>query len=364
MLCFCGSGREAAECFIHLAAPVLLIPRHLTPPQQTYRWRHIDRDGVGPLRDISLSINQHEYRFGSDVLPDFRHASRLFVFSDYSGSRTDKRARYEILSFLLFPIEDANSWNDDRLRLRQSLLEGRSMSFKGMNDAIRRKALPQFLAAADGIPGMLLTVAVSKEHPSLFQRQRLNMSEGDLQQFSHWDRDVFEKLLRVTHILAFFLSGVSHPDQSFVWYSDNDDIAANPDRTRELGGIWRAAVTNLVPHVVPSLTIGTERDDEPSRSLADLLAIPDLACGAWCQLLARVNANKFVNAEPEVSAALATLSKPALEILKWFAAPRLPLKRLLCVIDDPQPENKVGYICSIPPVLNNFIDAIDAAIMR
>ena len=361
MLCPCGSRRAIADCFIHLVSPVLLIPRHFSPEPHQTRWRHIEREGLGTLQRISESVLQHEYRF-NDILPDFRAASRLFIFSDYSGTQTDKKARYEFLSFLIFPIEAASEWNGARLSVRDSILENRSISFKAMNDGVRRRALRHFLAAADTIPGLLATIAVSKRHQSLFRRGRMDMRLPELQQFGHWNRDVFERLLRVTHILSFFLSSVSHPNQSFVWYSDEDDIAANPDRLKELGEIWRAAVTNIVPHAVPSLTIGTERDDEPSRSLSDLLAIPDLACGAWCQLMSRASAKAFIHAAPELSEALATLSTPALQILSWFASAGLPLKRLFAIIDDPQPQNKVDYMCSIPPVLDGFKRTVEAVI--
>ncbi|MCA1792198.1 MAG: hypothetical protein LC667_20830, partial [Thioalkalivibrio sp.] len=69
-----------------------------------------------------------------------------------------------------------------------------------MNDLYRRQALPEFLAAANSIPGILIVAAISKKHRSLFQKGGLDMESEDLRGYSHWNRNVFEKLLRVTHI--------------------------------------------------------------------------------------------------------------------------------------------------------------------
>ncbi|MCA1792199.1 MAG: hypothetical protein LC667_20835, partial [Thioalkalivibrio sp.] len=156
------------------------------------------------------------------------------------------------------------------------------------------------------------------------------------------------------HILTFFLAGLSHERQSFKWVSDDDDIAPNKERIRQLGEIWQAAVVGLVPHFVPTLWIGTKRDDEPTRSLSDLLAIPDLACGAWCQLLSRAGATEFIHGRPSVSSTLKNLPLHSLKILSWFAASGHPLKRLLCIIDEPLPDGKQDSMCSIPPALDGF----------
>lgn len=353
MTCRCGSGRRAEECLIHFASPGLFVPSHLTRPARPRRWRHLPLEGIGPLRGISQGIAQHEERFG-EVLPDFSGNAELFIASDYSGPRTDKASRYEVLSFLIFPYQQATTWHRERLRVRQSFLRDRTMSFKSLGDKIRKKALPDFLVAANTIPGLLITAAISKAHSSLFQRTRLSMNAPDLVRFSHWDRDVFEKLLRVVHVLSFFLANLSHERQSFRWYSDNDDIAANQARKEELGDIWRDVVANMIPHFIREVTIGTESDDDSTRSLADVLAVPDLACGVWCLLLSRAGASNFIHATEELPAALSTLSNPTLQILSWFAASEQPLKRLLCVIDDPIPPNEVGYMCSIPPALEEF----------
>jgi hypothetical protein len=316
---------------------------------------------LGVLNDLNDSIHAIETRFG-EILPDFRACAELFVGSDYSGTRTDKQAKYEFLSFVIFPYHEAAAWHERRLEVRRLYLDGRSMSLKAMNDGMRRRALQPFLAAAGRIPGALVTLAISKQHKSLFGTQRINMRVPELKAYSHWTRDTFERMLRVTHVLAFLLAGLSAQASSFVWFSDNDDIAANLERRRELGEIWRAAVTHLVPQNVENLTVGTKADDEPTRSLADILAVPDLMCAAWCQMLARITASDFINGALSVTSTLETLSTPALHVLRWFAMPDEPLKRILCIIDHPRGVRGADYMCSIPPALDAFRAKVENAI--
>ena len=362
MLCPCGSGRQADACIVHLAQTVLVVPSYFGESIRNDRWREVEKEGLGPLRGISDGIKQHELRFAG-ALPDFDNLPELFIASDYSGSATDKSAKYELFSFLIFPYHNARRWQTERLEVRKRFLTDRSMSFKNLNDGMRRRALPYFLSAANHIPGILIAAAVSKSNRSLFQRGgRLDMNAPDLQPYKHWKPDTFEKLLRVVYFLTFFLAGLSKEGQSFVWYSDDDDIAPNRKRLRELGEVWRNVITHVVPHRVPNVTIGTKKDDDPSRSLTDVLAVPDLACAAWCQLLARVPAWDFINGAPSVQEAFRAATPGALEILSWFATPSQELKRLLCIIDDPQPDHKVNYMCSMPPALDAFKKSVDAEI--
>lgn len=361
MLCSCGSGKNVDDCLIHFPAPVLILPRHLAEPLRVDRWRHVDKFERTPLDGISHIIHQYEQRF-TDVLPNLDDAEHLLIASDYSGSKTNKLAKYELFSFLILPFHAGHAWHAARAKLRTGPLQRRSMSFKGLGDAIKWRALPGFLDAADQIPGILIAAAVSRAHQSLFMRGDPEMNAPDLRPYRHWRRDVFEKLLRITHFLTFFLAGLSRDGQSFVWYSDNDDIAPNRTRLQELGEIWRNVVVSVMPYRVPELKIGTKADDEAGLAITDTLAVPDLACGAWCELLARVGALDFIHARAPVSEALRDASVRTLRILSWFATPNMPLKRLLCIIDEPLPDKQVNYMCSLPPALDHFRHDVEAEI--
>lgn len=352
---------------IHLASPAILVPAYFASRPRF--WRHVDAVGETALEGISHGIGQVEERFPGSV-PNLRGAEDIFVTSDYSGRRRDSASKYEVFSYLLFSYRNAEQWRSRRLSLRQGSLKNRSMSFKGLSDRIKRQALPEFLAAADSIPGLLVTFAILKTHLSLFRRDgRLDMSEPDLALYRHWKPEAFEKLLRVVHFLTFLVARLSAQGQRIIWYTDEDDIAPNANRedrrrTRELGSIWANVISHYVPQRIPQVVIGTEKDDEPTKSLSDLLAIPELACGAWCEFLTSVPAGEFINGTPGVDVALSGISGRALALLSWFAREGQSLRRLLCVIDEPLPGSRVNYMCFAPPTLSGFKKKIEAHLGR
>jgi hypothetical protein len=352
---------------IHLASPTLLVPAYLA--NRPRAWRHVDAAADTSLEGISNGIRQIEERFPGSV-PNLHTIDDIFITSDYSGPRRDSSTKYEVFSYLLFSYPHAEQWQSRRLALRKASLGNRSVSFKGLNDRIKRAALPEFLAAADSIPGLLITFAVSKTHRSLFHRGgRIDMREPDLEQYRHWNADAFEKLLRVVHFLTFLVAGLSTEGQRIIWYTDEDDIAPNSNRedrsrTRELGAIWTKVISHYLPHRIRQVVLGTEKDDEPTKSLSDLIAIPDLACGAWCEFLTGVPAGDFINAAPTIDVTLPRLSDRALTLLAWFVREDQPLRRLLCVIDEPLPENKLAYMCSAPATLTGFKKKIEAHLAK
>jgi len=348
---------------------MLVLPAHYVIERTKRLWRHVEAAGDGVLGGISNGIGQIAARF-PNALPNLQSASDLFVVSDYSGPRSNSSAKYETFTYLIFSYPDTQRWRSERLAVRETYLHQRSMSFKALNDGVRRSALPRFLAASNSIPGILVTIAVTKNRASLFQSgTRLDMSMGDFANFRHWKPRAFEKVLRAVHFLSFLVAGLSVEGQSVIWYSDEDDIAPNAgrdDRTRtaELGKIFTTVVSHYVPHKIPEVVIGTEKDDDPSRSLADLIAIPDLACGAWCEFLSLVPASEFVNGTPAVGAALEQLSRRASQILSWFAEEHHPLKRLLCVVGEALPDHKVSYICSAAATLQQFKEQVEATMQQ
>jgi hypothetical protein len=366
--CPCGSGRSVRDCIIHLPRTSLLVPAHFADRYRPRRWRHVEKITHGMLLDLSKTIVGMESEV-ADLFPDLHAASHLFVGSDYAG-HTNKKAKYELFSFLIFNYREAQRWESMRLDVRQRYLGDRTMSFEGLNDRMKLRALPHFLEAADAIPGILITVAVSKKHRSLFRRDGpLDMESAELQPFAHWKRTTFEKLLRAVHFLSFFVGGLSREGQEILWYSDEDDIAPNAavdDRTRtaELGAIWRTVLPNYTPHRIPQIIIGTEKDDEPTRSLVDTIAVPDLACGAWCELLSFANANDFGNGTSMLLEALRGVSLRSLRLLHWFSQPAQHLKRLLCVIDEPMPSGRVSFLCSAPQTLATFRSQVGDQIER
>src|ERR1035437_3394111 len=87
----------------------------------------------------------------SDVAPFI--GSHILVGSDYTGRQRD--SDYLVYAFLLADADQSPTWPQAREAVRrQYLQDGRRMSFKGLNDGQRRRALVPFLNAGDLFHGL------------------------------------------------------------------------------------------------------------------------------------------------------------------------------------------------------------------
>jgi hypothetical protein len=87
-------------------------------------------------------------------------------------------------------------------------------------------------------------------------------------------------MLRVVHIVSFFLAGLSRAHQNVIWITDEDEIAANDNRMRELTNLFGNISSHYLPHSMGHFRCGTMKSDDGSRQLEDLASIPDLVAGA------------------------------------------------------------------------------------
>lgn len=203
----------------------------------------------------------------------------LYITSDYSGS--DERSQYDVYSFLLVCRSYTATWLTLRERVRASYMgDGRRMSFKNLSDRQRASALPHFLEAARTLPGICVTVAVSKRvehlcHPALFLGPDSPMT------LSHrWTAASFEQMARTTHFVTLLIAQYSKPAQNVYWISDEDALFSNGNRKTDLTamlGMWGGA---HVVHVLGDVGAGTTGIDTGDRLEEDLAAIPDLVAGA------------------------------------------------------------------------------------
>ena len=122
------------------------------------------------------------------------------------------------------------------------------MSFKALNDGMRRRALVPFMRAAAGIEGCLVQFAISKAGGSLFTEA----AEDELGRalLKRWKPNVQERLLRVLHLSAFLLSGLSVADQDVLWIIDEDDIAANVTMLTDLTALFARVLSSYSPHTL------------------------------------------------------------------------------------------------------------------
>lgn len=292
------------------------------------RWNQHLTPGWGVTAGISNIIRQLAIAH-VDLLPNLHLGSTLLVASDYSGQH--KAAGHEAFSFLVADLSFCWLWNEKRQDVRKTVLrDQRRMSYKGLNDVQRRRALAAFLNAADWIPGVLATVLVDKR----FIRSLTLSSEewlGLPPSLARWPIHVIRKLLFVSHLGSLFIAGLSAPGQNVMWFTDNDDFVANDKRVVDLTPFLAGMVSSYSEQQMGHFRFGTTRCDNGDLMIEDFTSLPDLAAGAVCEIPMR-------GVLPQCSQVLTStrghLPLKAASILAWLSRKQQALRRLIFIVDN------------------------------
>ena len=267
-----------------------------------------------------------------NLLPDLRSASTILLGSDYSGESPDRP--YVVFSFLMTSLASWERWELERRRVRDTHLSDlRRMSFKRLTDGQRRRALRPLLEAADELQGLSFSIAVSKRCDTVFAASPpLDLSNPEFAVYRKWKPAVLEKAFFVVHVLGVLLGGLATLGQDVIWFTDEDNIAANDDRVRELTQLFAWIGSQYLEFDLGHLRCGTSRSDDGSRQIEDYLAIPDLIAGALAEQMRLTKLN-----EHEASGIFwmhrSDFSDKTRSITWWFSCAGPPLRRLFCVVD-------------------------------
>ncbi len=294
-------------------------------------WNPLNDPSFGLMDTFSKSIESSEAS-NPNLLPDLRRGSTILVVSDYSGE--NDTAFYQSLSFLFADTDHLTMWENRRRRLRQQFLaNGRRMAFKNLNDRERREALPHFLTAANTIPGLIVNILIDKRIRSLFSKSgMIDRNQPELEPYSHWRNGTFEKMFRVVHFIGFFVAGLSRSHQDLIWMTDEDEIAANAQRLRELTDIFIIVASNYLSYSLRHFRCRTTKSDDGSRQIEDLASIPDLIAGTLTEVFTAQQSEGLMPTSYLIVPITRNLSRKAIEIMSWFADSLQPLKRLVYVI--------------------------------
>lgn len=285
-------------------------------------WHPIKRPDLALLNSISDLIHKCETE-EPGLLTSVRLGPTVILTCDFSGQHKD--AEFECYSFLIADLAYLWFWDELRKGVRDEYLpNNRRMSFKGLNDNHRQRALVPFLQAAGWIPGLLLSILIDKSIHSLFNADKDLRSQDS----KHWKRSPFEKLQVVAHIGALLLAGMSAPKQDVIWLSDEDEIAPNDQRLREVCDLVAHHCNHYLPHQLGHFRFGTARSDNGDRMIEDLIAIPDLAAGALCELAPLICEQHTVLNGPVAFHGATAQAKSAC-IMDWLTYRPHTLKKLL-----------------------------------
>jgi hypothetical protein len=244
------------------------------------------------------------------------------VFSDYGGNC--KGSLYDTYSFLICGLDHLSRFNSEMESIRQT--HGLNAPFKEI-EFVRldygplARALDDYLIALNNfVPGLLFTLVVEKGISSLLweDNKKTQAMLANLlaeRNFGAWKKPVAEKLLRITHTIAYFVALLSKDGQTVFWMTDRDEIAPNQAKTYK--------ALEVLCSVIPFYTKnkfrikGGRQFDENHVLTLDLLSAADLAAGTLERIHTKAKRPDGIPIKPG-----------AVRILKWLINDGICLKKL------------------------------------
>jgi hypothetical protein len=278
---------------------------------------------IGDRDTVNFQLGNVE-TCGKFTYPYLHDRSDFILASDYSGEH--EPPEFQVLSFLLTHQNSVfGQWEAARLSVRNKhLSDGRRMAFKKLNDAQRINALDEFLEAASLLNGVLVCVAVEKRH-SL-------RSRGKLLPLQHkWTPDTLEKLLRICVFGGGFVDGLRGDGQNIFWITDDDAIVATDNAKADACGLM-GSFLHSYPGEEPEIKLGIASGFDDGLRAEDLLAIPDLAAGAFSEGLTQLGKSRMPTTTVGPTGVDLSLQIKSMLIEAWRIDNNKPLKHFNTVI--------------------------------
>ena len=261
------------------------------------------------------------------ALPTIRGRS-LWVLSDYSFD--NRKSDFEVVGLLVADPEASGDWKHLRGEVRAKLLaDGRRMRWNKLNSDSRRQAafLP-FLRAADHICGLAIALAFHRHPAFQIPDDSLGRFQDSFHLSASWKPHHVQQMFRIAYCTAMVVAGLSNPGQDIHWVSDQDSALDNEPKERDTVSTFAKLLRMFVPHELGQLRYGTTACGAEPLLQEDLAAVPDLMCGAACEILTSIR--REYTGIPEICSRLPKLAKRSQQFLDWYASGPWPLKRYIC----------------------------------
>jgi hypothetical protein len=261
----------------------------------------------------------------------------VMIFSDYGGSH--KSCQYRVNAYLYVDLEKSIAWEVARKEIRAAFLsDGRRMSYKGLSDQQRARAIVPFLEAALNIQGLCLVTITNKRIRHLCSMDR-NEHYGKFRQVANlaakWKQAELEEAIRISHVAACLVGGLSKPDQDITWISDEDNIFGNMELSRDVGNMFSKFCSHYVKHSLQPLKIGTTKIDEGDRFEEDFASVADLVAGGLSEMVTRLSTMCGGRISPHLAVEYARELPEKVDLItNWFWHPGGNLKRLAVLFED------------------------------
>ena len=246
-------------------------------------WRRIENNNCGYIFSLSDSLWVTE-KNNPGILNDMRDG-RMIVGGDYSGQH--KEATHEAYSFVVTNSHSLHAWMPYQNEFKQRWLpDGRRLSFKKLNEAVRWRALPNFLEAAARLKGNLITVMIANDVGSFMLGSVQEKIEIFPDCFSpQMKAGTVEKMIRLASLLALVFSGLRSEGQASFFVSDHDEVLETKSRREQFSKLASYLTFGATGWRQPAdcFFVTTELDEAPCWA-EDVSAIADLAAGAYCKI--------------------------------------------------------------------------------
>jgi hypothetical protein len=176
-------------------------------------------------------------------------------------------------------------------------------------------------------------VAVNKSIPSIFsEKGPIYLDNPDFEAFRSWRPAVLDKAFAILNFVGFLLGGLARPSQNVFWFTDEDQIAANPKMLTDLTKALSWVASEYLPFGLGHLRCGTTACDDGSRQIEDFVCIPDLIAGALSEQF-RGSLAAGARDDEIMWISGAGMRLKAQPIMFWLAGRRKKLKKHVLVID-------------------------------
>lgn len=255
----------------------------------------------------------------------------LLIASDYGGDHS--KSTHLIYCYLIIRRGGQTWLSTVRAARQEHLPNGRTLSYKRLDDAARQQALAPFLSAAAKLDGHLVAIAVDK------RKKWLSTVPGAaedlrkaLQLKAFWNARALEAMLRKVQFTAVLLSIWSLPYTNVTWITDEDEFVANDTRHDDALQAAARMCSFYFQHPMGVFRLNTTGQDLEDRDFEDICAIPDLAAGMLSEVSTRLaqagswegRMHKVLDGELPFKAEL---------IADWFWDTEMSLRKTLITID-------------------------------
>ncbi len=276
---------------------------------------------------IAAAENDHSY--GYHVLDAHEN---IWAISDYSGM--DSRSKYKTYAFLICTKEAGEFFLEEIRGDRDQLLkEDRTLSYKALNDGVKRMYLQPICDVGQSIQGHLFVFCVDKRIPvKVFYDTESH--ETICKATASWKVPVKNEFVLISLLLQSLVHGLCRAGQNLYWMTDNDNFTHSPKMLAECARVFTHTFVRGWETEFGSFHFGPKANFASDKAYLDLLALPDIAAGAYADFSQHFPVEPGVFPSYRDKTRGGVLQEKSLAIFKWFMSNvNVPLRRIAISVD-------------------------------